>query len=135
MATDRQLHDLLADATVRVTHAYHLPTVVVDGEVDHDVSDWLFYSASEALDWDVEDESELVPYLQDSDQLTGWVLGVATPVPSRFSEDGSTWAFSWGHSFITAVAGPTYEDALNVAVKWAEQARERERERQQAEAS
>lgn len=124
------LSEAARSATVRVSRAVHLATAAPDGELHYDLKEWLIEDVAEGLRWDLADEEEemLRYYISDAIGWDSWVVEIQTPVPFKFWEGG--FGYSWGHYWSGYAIGDTYEEAVRTGIRWAEEQREIERERQ-----
>ncbi len=66
---------------------------------------------------DVEDKEELSWFL-DRNQKNGFLVQMATPVPSNFNERGGFMTNGWGHYSTKYFYAETIEDCYSQGAKW-----------------
>lgn len=122
------LRDLTDDANVRIGRIVHLDTAICAGDVDFDLEEYLTEHADH-LGWDLAGYPDVAEFLYDTGRDRGWVIEAHTPVPFSFSDDGTSYGYSWGHYAIGVFHTDTYEAGVEAACAWAATVRAQARER------
>lgn len=137
------LHELMAEATVRIDSAWLFPSVSapeslaealygaekLPAELDHLVEGWGESERGDLFDGDGYSFNVAFDELcceAHNRGFRGWLAIAATPVFS-YSKDGSA-SYSWGHYHTEMVFAPTADDLMRKAAEWADARHAKSRE-------
>ena len=128
----------LFEAEVRMTEVHCLAGVHSNGFSDDDFLDNLEYrieNSHESMqvfaDFPFDDEEgELGEFLEwlTENALYGYIVKAETPIPTKFHTT-SSYSFSWGYCRSQYFYVEAVEDAVDLAVAWAEEVVETERKK------
>ncbi|WP_210498729.1 hypothetical protein [Vibrio crassostreae] len=114
------------DNNVRIDELYHLGTQVILDSVPDTVRDLIlenwydFWSVMGVKpDEDMSDDEileELAWDLRNRYRKTGFIAKVAYPAPRNFSDDYSSWDFSWGFYSTKLVYGESMQECCDKAL-------------------
>ena len=119
-----EIYKRFNEANVRIEKIFHLGSMCIQGCIP----EALKLSMSEYLDEvtdkeDVDVKSKitdvetLIDFLKEKKRL-GFLLHVATPIPV-FSNDSKNPILTWDHFSTEWIYSETFEEAAEVAIKWA----------------
>lgn len=122
----RTLRDRMYEAAMRVERIVHTESMLVESP-DRDLIEWLtehddlLEAIKAEVDWDESWGSlaDLDPeeFMEATWGLKGWVVEVAQPVMKR---NGVGFSYSWGHYRTRRFLAPSYPEALEAGLAWAE---------------
>ncbi len=118
------IYKKFSEANVRIEKIFHLGSMCIGGCIPKvlklSMSEYMD-EVTDADDVDVKskitDIETLIDFLKEKKRL-GFLLHVATPVPD-FSNDSKKPSLNWDHYSTEWIYSETFEEAAEVAIKWA----------------
>ena len=119
-----EIYSRFSEANVRIEKIFHLGTMCIHGCIPEELKLSMSEYMDEVTDKDdvdvkskIIDTETLMDYLKERKRL-GFLLHVAAPIPD-FSKNSKTPSMAWNKYTTEWIYAETFEEAAEVAIKWA----------------